>query len=315
MSRSKIPRVVGLKGKRQIGALTAAEGGALVTCVFSMSASDQSLSGTPNLILPDLAERPDADIATKSTLANVPQNVCSFIQRLQTPTSFESLLLDKVNKHPNSVVSTRRKIDEKLDFKVVTDQHLSIDTDHYVISMTYIVSYLPRLNLQHIASNAAGTSSSNPTAELELHQRQAKHALSTKQIYIDQSKLFIVEDTVVICFELQKTLPTTLLTTNKVYYFLQLWTYNLCILDLTNDSPNMYGMRAWHHEDQYIKSLSPAIAKVIAYSDSYGGQNKNKNLAKLFMYIVKSTNIKRIDHKFFLPGHSFMECDRDICPD
>nr|CAH7761082.1 unnamed protein product [Callosobruchus chinensis] len=68
--------------------------------------------------------------------------------------------------------------------------------------------------IQHIiASNAAGTSSSNTIAELELHQQQAKHAVSAKQFDVDQSKL--VEDTVVICFDLQKTLPTPLLTTNK----------------------------------------------------------------------------------------------------
>nr|CAI5839316.1 unnamed protein product [Callosobruchus analis] len=179
-----------------------------------------------------------------------------------------------------------------------------------------------RLNnaIQHNASNSAGTSSSNPTAELELHQRQAKHAVSTKQFDTDQCKL--VEDTVVICFDLQKTLPTPLLTTNKVYYLRQLWTYNLCIHDLTNDRPNMY---VWNESVasrgssdvgscllRFVDSLPPTITKVIAYSDSCGGQNKNKNLAKLFMYIVQSTNIKRIDHKLFVPGHSFMECDRDF---
>nr|CAH7742516.1 unnamed protein product [Callosobruchus chinensis] len=37
--QSKIPRFVGLKGKRQIGALTAAERGGLVTCACCMSAS------------------------------------------------------------------------------------------------------------------------------------------------------------------------------------------------------------------------------------------------------------------------------------
>nr|CAI5856155.1 unnamed protein product [Callosobruchus analis] len=48
--QSKIPRVVGLKGKRQIGALTAAERGALVTCVFSMSVSGIYIP--PMLIFP-----------------------------------------------------------------------------------------------------------------------------------------------------------------------------------------------------------------------------------------------------------------------
>lgn len=63
---------------------------------------------------------------------------------------------------------------------------------------------------------------------------------------------------------------------------------------------------------QFITTLPPAITKVIAYSDSCGGQNKNKNIGKLFMYVVHSTNIQQIDHKFFVPGHSYMECDRDF---
>lgn len=54
------------------------------------------------------------------------------------------------------------------------------------------------------------------------------------------------------------------------------------------------------------------ITNIIAYSDSCGGQNKNKNIAKLFMYIVRTTHIQKIDHKFFEPGHSYMECDRSF---
>nr|CAI5860983.1 unnamed protein product [Callosobruchus analis] len=48
--QSKISRVVGLKGKRQIGALTAAEREALVTCVFSMGVSGIYIP--PMLIFP-----------------------------------------------------------------------------------------------------------------------------------------------------------------------------------------------------------------------------------------------------------------------
>lgn len=48
--QSKISRVIGLRGKRQVGALSAAERGSLVTCVFSMSAS--GIFVPPMLIFP-----------------------------------------------------------------------------------------------------------------------------------------------------------------------------------------------------------------------------------------------------------------------
>ncbi|XP_063243011.1 uncharacterized protein LOC134542569 isoform X1 [Bacillus rossius redtenbacheri] len=48
--QSKVSEVVGLRGKRQIGALTAAERGSLVTCIFSMNAS--GLHIPPMLIFP-----------------------------------------------------------------------------------------------------------------------------------------------------------------------------------------------------------------------------------------------------------------------
>lgn len=61
-----------------------------------------------------------------------------------------------------------------------------------------------------------------------------------------------------------------------------------------------------------MKNLPPTKTKIIAYSDACGGQNKNKHISKLFMYIVRSTHIKEIHHKFFEPGHSYMECDRSF---
>ena len=58
--------------------------------------------------------------------------------------------------------------------------------------------------------------------------------------------------------------------------------------------------------------LPDNITKIIAYSDSCGGQNKNKNIAKLFMFLVKSTKIQEIHHKFLEPRHTFMECYQDF---
>lgn len=63
---------------------------------------------------------------------------------------------------------------------------------------------------------------------------------------------------------------------------------------------------------QYIQNLPNDVNHLICYSDSCGGQNKNKNIAKLCMFLVQGTHVNKIDHKFFEPGHSYMECDRSF---
>ncbi|CAH1975426.1 unnamed protein product [Acanthoscelides obtectus] len=155
---------------------------------------------------------------------------------------------------------------------------------------------------------------------LELHQRKAQKACEMKKMDAENSKA--LDDTIAICFDLQQTLPTPLLTTSKVFYLRQLWTYNFCIHNLCTGEARMY---TWDETVSgrgsqeigscllhFFKSLPSNITKIIAYSDSCGGQNKNKNICKLFMFAIKATHIKEIHHKFLEPGHTYMECDRDF---
>lgn len=44
-------------------------------------------------------------------------------------------------------------------------------------------------------------------------------------------------------------------------------------------------------------------------SDTCGGQNRNVNITAMFLYAVQTLDIEIIDHFFFEPGHSQMECD------
>lgn len=49
--------------------------------------------------------------------------------------------------------------------------------------------------------------------------------------------------------------------------------------------------------------------KICIMSDSCSGQNRNRNVSSMLMYAVQTLNIHTIEHCFFEPGHSYMECD------
>jgi hypothetical protein len=50
----------------------------------------------------------------------------------------------------------------------------------------------------------------------------------------------------------------------------------------------------------------------MAFSNNAGGQHKNKHILKVWSYTVDNTYKKIVDHKFLIPGHSFMECDQNF---
>ncbi|CAH2014916.1 unnamed protein product [Acanthoscelides obtectus] len=59
-------------------------------------------------------------------------------------------------------------------------------------------------------------------------------------------------------------------------------------------------------------NLPPNINRVILYSDTCGGQNKNSHVAAMFLTVMqRNACLETIDHKFMISGHSHMECDVD----
>lgn len=64
---------------------------------------------------------------------------------------------------------------------------------------------------------------------------------------------------------------------------------------------------------RYIKE-NVKTKRLILYSDQCGGQNRNIKMATLCQYIVSHPDyvVKRIDHKFFVSGHSYLACDQDF---
>lgn len=63
---------------------------------------------------------------------------------------------------------------------------------------------------------------------------------------------------------------------------------------------------------KYLLNLSSNIQHVTMYSDTCGGQNKNSYVAVMCLVALQNNkNLRTIDHKFLIPGHTHMECDTD----
>ena len=63
---------------------------------------------------------------------------------------------------------------------------------------------------------------------------------------------------------------------------------------------------------RYVRSIvsKRKIKKIIMFSDACGGQNRNKYIATLCLYLLATIeDIESIEHVFMLTGHSHMEVD------
>ena len=154
----------------------------------------------------------------------------------------------------------------------------------------------------------------------EMHLRNAEAAQTAKRHASEAAK----EDPshVAVCFDLQKMLPTPVLSCSRAYYARQLWTYNFCVHNLKDGNASMF---MWNESQatrgckeiascllKFISSLPSSVTHLTAFSDNAGGQNKSHFIVKFWLYVICNTNIQTLDHKFLVSGHSFMECDQNF---
>ncbi|KAB0797407.1 hypothetical protein PPYR_02376 [Photinus pyralis] len=61
-----------------------------------------------------------------------------------------------------------------------------------------------------------------------------------------------------------------------------------------------------------IATYDPRVKHLRMYSDCCPGQNRNSFISAACLSVLQqSENLKIIDHKFLIPGHTHMECDMD----
>jgi len=156
--------------------------------------------------------------------------------------------------------------------------------------------------------------------EWEQHKEREKEAMTSKtedkQKAIDNKGVNFRS----ISFDLQAILNLPYAGDSQIYYMRTLSAYNFTNFENSNAHGYCY---LWDESNgskgsseigscilQYLYSLPDSVSHVSTFSDTCGGQNRNKNVAAAMLYAVSNIeHLKIIDMKFMESGHSYLEAD------
>ncbi|VEN62401.1 unnamed protein product, partial [Callosobruchus maculatus] len=126
----------------------------------------------------------------------------------------------------------------------------------------------------------------------------------------------------VIMVDLEKCLPTPVLTNAQSFYSLKLWTFNYTIHDSTEKhtyccmfDESIANRGVNEMASCLIKwidsiNLPPTLRKLTIWSDNCPSQNRNFGMIMCYFFILeKCPQLEIVEHKFLVRGHTHLEAD------
>lgn len=161
----------------------------------------------------------------------------------------------------------------------------------------------------------------------ENHLHIVEKTKNDRKDRISQARTFLENKEEVLVFDLQRALEIPSISTSEAYYKRQMWCYNLCIYDEVREKAYMYvwdesvgsrgsqeiGSCLYKH---FLKYISHDTKRIILYSDSCGGQNRNIKITMMLKHFLanvwKHKCLEAIEQIFYVSGHSYNSCDRSF---
>lgn len=153
------------------------------------------------------------------------------------------------------------------------------------------------------------------------HKQREKEAMQMKSDDKQKSQTEKGKTFRSISFDLQAILSIPHAGDNQIYYKHKLNVYNFTIYDASNSDGHCFFVWDETHGNKgsveigscllkYLLNLPKTVTHVASFSDTCGGQNRNKFVAAAMLYAVTNIdNLKIIDLKFMETGHSYLEAD------
>ena len=152
------------------------------------------------------------------------------------------------------------------------------------------------------------------------HKQREKEAMKMKE---DDKKRSAEEKGISfrsISFDLQAILSVPHAGDSQIFYKHKLNVYNFTIYDASNRDGYCYVWDETHGNKgsieigtcilKYLFSLPETVSHVASFSDTCGGQNRNKFVAAAMLFAVNNIDhLHTIDLKFMESGHSHLEAD------
>lgn len=175
-----------------------------------------------------------------------------------------------------------------------------------------------RLNIE---VKAGTPESKSAKIRQELHHRKSEKARTLLKSDIAASQL-PGSNTCCVSIDLEQVMFVPTLTHSEMFYRRQLSCYNFGIS--LGDTHHSY-MCMWDETvagrggneiaSCLLKVLNSEVTKktrLIVWSDNCVGQNKNRMMVFLFLFLVSIGLFKHIEQRFLVSGHSFLPCDSDF---
>ena len=236
----------------------------------------------------------------------------------------------KVDSHYCRATTKREYLESSLNVTKMFEAYCQMHRDGQTCKDTYYRKvFNTEFNLGfHVPSNdicdscdmykkkqQACTVTEEDIAQHEAHLRRKD--LAEKEKLADKKRT----DALAVTFDMQQVLTAPRLFAGVSYYKRKLNVYNLTFYELQTGQGYCY---TWHEADagrgsneiascltKYLESLDKKEYKhVILYSDTAGGQNRNRGICTaIISFLSSSKHIAKVEQKYFESGHSHMECD------